>query len=176
MTPLVRDVPTPVTAGILLALTAVLLGFGLGGLFGAFEDPIMKRLDDSGTAVLETAYKGDPEAKEAVVKKSWTYLKRAHMHGGAIGAAALSASLLLVLMTRLDLLAQLSSASFGAGALVYSVFWLLAGFMAPGLGSTGAAKKALEFVAIPGAGLSILGLLGTIVCVLRERFAPAPKA
>ena len=176
MPPLVRDVPKLVTAGILLSLAAILLGFGLGGAFGAFEEPIKKRLDDSGTAVLETAYKGDPAAKDAVVKKSWTYLIRAHLHGGAIGTAALSASLLLILLCRLDLLAQLSSASFGAGALVYSIFWLSAGLMAPGLGGTGAAKKALEFLAIPGAGLALMGLLGTMACVLRERLAPTPQA
>lgn len=176
MTPLVRDVPKLVTAGICLALTAVLLGFGIGGAFGAFEDPIKARLDASGTAVLETAYKGDPAAKDAVVKKSWSYLIRAHLHGGAIGTAALAATTLLILLTRLDLAAQLSSAAFGAGALLYSLFWLLAGFTAPGLGSTGAAKKALEFVAVPGAGLALLGLLGTFFCIVRERVAPAPKA
>ena len=64
MSPLVRDVPAPVFAGICLALTAILFGFGLGGAFGAVEDSIKKRLDDSGTAALETAYHGDVAAKD----------------------------------------------------------------------------------------------------------------
>lgn len=176
MPPLVREVPKLVTVGICLALTSILFGFGLGGAFGAVEDSIKKQLDASGTSVLETAYRGDPAAKDAVVKKSFEYLIRAHLHGGAIGTAALTATLLLILLCRLDLAAQLSSASFGAGALVYSVFWLAAGFSAPGLGSTGAAKESLKFLAVPGAGLSILGLCGTIFCVVRERLRPAVRA
>ncbi len=176
MPPLVRDVPMPVTVGICLALSSILFGFGLGGAFGDVEDSIKKRLDDSGTSVLETAYRGDVAAKDAVVKKSFDYLVRAHLHGGAIGTAALASSLLLILLTRLDLAAQLSSLSFGAGALLYALFWFLAAFAAPGLGSTGAAKKSLEFVAVPGAGLAILGLCGTFFCLLRERLAPPPAA
>lgn len=176
MPPLVRDVPKLITLGICLALTSILFGFGLGGAFGAIEDSIKKRLDASGTAVLDTAYRGDVSAKDAVVKKSFEYLIRAHLHGGAIGTAALTATLVLVLLCRLDLAAQLSSASFGAGALVYSFFWLVAGFSAPGLGGTGAAKESLQFLAVPGAGLAIMGLSGTIFCVLRERIFTGSRA
>jgi hypothetical protein len=161
-------VPRPVALGAVFALLSVLSGFVIGGVFGAKEEALKGRLESSGQAVLETVYKGDAAAKDAVVKKSWQYLLRAHLHGGAIGAAALGAIALLVLLCRLDLLAQASALSFGLGGLVYSTFWLLAGFAAPGLGSTGAAKQALELVAVPGAGLTLLGAAGTLVCVLRD--------
>jgi hypothetical protein len=148
----------PVAAGLILALSAILLGFGLGGAFGAVESSIKGRLDAS--------YAGDPASKEAVVKKSWEYLQRAHLHGGAIGTAALSSITLLIVLGRSGLVAQWSSAAFGAGALIYSLFWLFAGLKAPGLGSTGAAKEALKFMAVPGAGLCMAGLLGTIASVV----------
>lgn len=164
----VPPVPKTVAAGAALALCAVLFGFVLGGVFGGAEDAVKKRLDASGSAALETVYKGDVAAKDAVVKKSFDYLVRAHLHGGAIGAAALASIGALALFTRLDLIARLSALSFGAGAMIYSFFWLLAGFKAPGLGGTGAAKEALQFVAIPGAGLALLGAAGTLFSVVKD--------
>ncbi len=110
------------------------------------------------------------------MKKSWVYLKRAHLHGGAIGAAALGAISVLILLCPLGLVARLSALALGAGALVYAVFWLLAGLTAPGVGSTGAAKEALSYLALPGAGLCLLGLIGTIVSVVKASFFTAPKS
>lgn len=161
-----RSMPKSIAAGTCLSLLAILFGFSLGGAFGVIEDSIKKRLDDSGSVVLQSVYEGDVAAKDAVVKKSWDYLKRAHMHGGAIGTAALASIAILILVCRLGLVAQLSALALGSGALLYSLFWLLAGFMAPGMGSTSAAKESLWLMAIPGAGLSIVGLCGTIFCVV----------
>jgi hypothetical protein len=166
-----RRIPKAVSLGAVFALLAVLFGFGIGGAFGAFESQMRNNLKERGDAVLETVYKGDGAAKDAVVAKSWSYMKRAHLHGGGIGAAALGAIAALVLLTQLGTLAKISSVSFGLGALLYSVFWLWAGFLAPGLGSTDAAKEALSFIAIPGAGLSIFGVVGTIVAVAKDAFA-----
>lgn len=163
-----RPLPKPVALGATCALLSVIFGFMLGGAFGGAEDKVKGKLEASGQAALETVYKGDAAAKDAVVKKSWTYLIRAHLHGGAIGAAALGGIAILVLMTRLDAVAQYSALAFGLGGLIYSLFWLAAGLKAPGLGSTGAAKEALRFIAIPGAGLSILGAIGTLACVIRD--------
>ncbi|MEO8479049.1 MAG: hypothetical protein ABI542_05390 [Gemmatimonadota bacterium] len=164
-----RPIPTLFRAGILLALGAILLGFVLGGAFGAFEDVVKGRLADSGNAALATVYHGDVAAKDAVVNKSWTYLQRAHMHGGAIGTAALAAIAILLLTTRAGRIARFSAVAFGAGALIYAVFWLVTGFSAPGIGSTGAAKEAFKWLALPGAGLAMIGVLGTMVAVWVER-------
>lgn len=164
----VDPIPKPFSVGILLALLAILLGFGLGGVFGAAEDQMKQVLESSGTAVLDTVYHGDVAKKDAVVAKSWEYLQRAHLHGGAIGTAAMAAIAVLLLLSRRGLLACLSALAFGAGALLYSTFWLWAAWKAPGLGSTGAAKEALEFIAVPGAGLSMLGAAGTLLVVARD--------
>jgi len=155
----------PLLPGAILALTAILFGFLLGSLFGAVEHTIKGASAD---AVFDTVYDGDQAQRDEVVAKSWSYLKRAHLHGGAIGAVALAAIVLLGLMGSVGVLERVSSLALGGGALLYAVFWLIAGFMAPGLGSTGEAKEALEFLAIPSAGLCLLGIAGTLVSTLRN--------
>ncbi len=176
MTTAPHAVARPLAAGLLLAFTTILFGFALGGAFGAVEAPIKKRLETSGTAVLDTVYKGDVAAKDAVVKKSWEYLQRAHLHGGAIGTAAAVAILALILLCPPRPLEKASALAFGAGGLLYSTFWLVAGLKAPGMGSTGLAKESLSFMAIPGAGLCLLGLLGTMVCVAKATLFPPKTA
>ncbi len=89
------------------------------------------------------------------------------MHGGAIGSAGVAVILSLIVLCRLNLVAQMSALAFGLGAVVYPVFWLVAGFIAPGMGSTGDAKEVLDFLAIPGAGLTLAGLCGAIYCIIR---------
>jgi len=160
----------PLAPGIILALLSIGSGFLLGGLFGAVEDSIKGHLRSSADAVFETVYEGDAAKRDAVVAKSWTYLKRAHLHGGAIGSAALASIVLLGLMGGAGLLERGSALAFGGGALLYATFWLAAGLTAPSVGSTGEAKEALGFLAIPGAGLCLLGVGGTLLSVLKRLF------
>jgi len=162
----------PLRVGILLALLGIALGFGLGGAFGAVEDSIKGHLDAEGRAVMDSAYGGDEAAMQAVTAKSWIYLKRAHMHGGAIGSAALALMLLLSMLERSSVALRSGvSTALGIGALGYPIFWLLAGLSAPSLGGTGAAKQSLEWLAVPTAGLLLAGLLGVIVLFVMETFA-----
>jgi hypothetical protein len=160
----------PFAPGIVLALLSILFGFLLGGAFGAVEDSLKGRLRSSADTVGESVYRGDTEKRDAVVQKSWAYMKRAHLHGGAIGSAALASILLMALMGSPGVLEKGAAAAFGAGALLYSLFWLAAGLSAPALGSTDDAKEGLAYLAIPGAGLSILGLIGTLVSTLKSVF------
>ncbi len=152
--------------GLFLALAAILFGFVLGGAFGAAEDSLKGHLRASADAVFDTVYESSEEKRDAVVSKSWTYTKRAHLHGGAIGSAALSSILLLALLGNPGLREKVSAIAFGAGSLIYSVFWIAAGLTAPSLGSTGEAKEALGYLAIPGAGLCLVGLLGTLLSAI----------
>jgi len=169
-----RPVPDlrPLGPGIVLALLSIAFGFVLGGLFGAAEHEVKTHLRSSADAVFETVYHGDSSKRDAVVSKSWSYMKRAHLHGGAIGAAALASILSLGLFGGSGLLDKISAAAFGGGALIYSIFWLAAALLAPTVGSTGEAKEALGFLAIPGAGLCLFGIVGTLFSVSRQWIAP----
>ncbi len=164
--------------GAALGLTAIVLGFGLGGAFGAAEDAIKARLKASAERahavyLAKAAAEKDPEAaaladSKKILERSWTYLQRAHLHAGALGTVALAASLLLGQLTAAWWLRQLASLCLGVGSVLYPLFWMLAAFRAPGLGSTGAAKDSLSWLALPGAGLCVIGAVLALLLVLRE--------
>jgi hypothetical protein len=155
----VRERLRPLAPGLVLALLTLCFGFGLGGAFGAIEDSLKEGLSSRGESVLDTAYGGDRAKMDAVVNQSWVYYKRAHLHANGLGTSALACILLLSLLGRPGTLERAGAGAFGLGALLYSIFWLMAGASAPGLGSTGAAKESLGWIAIPGSGLCIAGLL-----------------
>ena len=84
--------------GLAVAVLTVLFGFVMGGVFGLNEDLIKDRLAGSAAAVTSTVYGGDPAAAEPIVAKSWEYMQRAHLHGGAIGTAAIGMILVMLLV------------------------------------------------------------------------------
>jgi hypothetical protein len=164
--------------GVLFACLSVAFGFTLGALFGAVEESLKGHLKAEGEAVLATRYGGDATQLKPVLDKSWVYLQRAHLHGGGIGSVALALCLLLAaLPSRSARLRPLAALLAGLGALGYAVYWLLAGLRAPGLGSTGAAKASLEWLAIPTSAMAIAGLVLTLLLVLASLFGRArPEA
>ena len=117
------------------------LRFRNGGIFGLNEDLIKDRLAASAAAVTATVYHGDAAAAEPVIAKSWDYMQRAHLHGGAIGTAAIGMIVMLLLIGATPRTIRVLSLALGAGALGYSLFWVWAGFIAPGLGSTAPRKS-----------------------------------
>ena len=153
--------------GLTLALFTVLFGFAMGGIFGLNEGMIKGRLADSAAAVTTTVYEGDVAAAEPVLAKSWAYMQRAHLHAGAIGTAAIGMILVLLLIGTTRSTMRVLSLALGAGGLGYSVFWMWAGFIAPGLGSTGAAKESLRWLAMPSAGAVMLAAAAVVVLCVR---------
>jgi hypothetical protein len=156
-----------VRIGVLLSLLTLLFGFALGVLFGAIEGKIKGHLKKEAQAVSDTVYKGDSVKMEKIVDKSWTYLKRAHLHANGLGAISLAVILLLMFMQAALILKKLTAIFLGLGSFGYSLFWMFAALKAPGLGSTGAAKEALSFLAIPSAGMCIIGLISVLIIVLK---------
>jgi hypothetical protein len=142
--------------GLAVAVFTVLFGFAMGGIFGLNEDVIKDRLAASAAAVTATAYNGDVTTAEPVIAKSWEYMQRAHLHGGAIGTAAIGMIVVLMLVGTAPRTMRILSLALGIGGLGYSVFWMWAGFIAPGLGSTGAAKESLRWLAMPSSGAVML--------------------
>lgn len=174
-TPVVRVTPValrkalplrPALPGLAFAVFAVLFGFLLGGVFGLNEAVIKDRLAASAAAVTTTVYNGDAAAAEPVVAKSWDYMQRAHLHGGAMGTAAIGMIVVLLLIGTSPRVTRVLSLALGLGALGYAVFWMWAGFRAPGLGSTGAAKESLRWLAMPSSGAVMLATVAVaFLCV-----------
>ena len=163
----------PVLPGLLLAVLTLLFGFGLGGVFGLNEDAIKSRLATSAESARVSVYQGDDAKIKAVLDKSWVYMQRAHLHAGSLGATAVALIVVVVLLGTGPGASAAISLALGAGGLGYSVFWLWAGFRAPGLGSTGAAKETLSWLAIPSSGLVVAATLAvavlTILALARRR-------
>ncbi|MEZ0335228.1 MAG: hypothetical protein ACAI18_14555 [Gemmatimonadales bacterium] len=153
--------------GLAVAVFTVLFGFTMGGLFGLNEEIIKGRLAASASAVTATVYQGDAAAAEPVLVKSWDYMQRAHLHGGAIGTAAIGLIVVMLLIGTTPRTTRVLSLALGLGALGYSVFWMWAGFLAPGLGSTGAAKESLQWLAMPSAGAVMLATATVAVLCVR---------
>ncbi len=162
----------PVLPGLLLAALTLLLGFLLGVVFGLNEDLIKSRLSASATAAADAVYQQDAAAMKAVTDKSWTYMQRSHLHAGSLGTTSVALTLVLVLIGTGARLASAISVALGAGSLGYSIFWVWAGFRAPALGSTGAAKESLSWLAIPSAGLVVAATCAVAVLIgmaMREK-------
>ena len=149
--------------GLLCAIATLLFGYAMGVVFGLNEDLIKSRLAASADAVSTTVYHGDSAAANAVVSKSWTYMQRAHLHAGGLGSAAIGVTLLIVMLGASTMWTRLVSIGLGAGAFGYSLFWMWAGFRAPALGSTDAAKESLAWLAIPSTGAIVIATAAAAV-------------
>jgi len=154
------------SAGLLLAVLTLLFGQGMGIVFGLNEDAIKSRLKMSAAEVRDTTYKGDDAAIKAVLDKSWAYMQRAHLHAGGLGTTALGLIILLCLLGTSRRVTVALGVALGAGGFGYSFYWMWAGFRAPGLGSTGAAKESLKWLAMPSSGAFVLATVAVLVLLI----------
>lgn len=155
----------------MLAICTIVLGQGMGIVFGLNEDLIKSRLIADAAEVQATLYKDDKDASKAVIDKSWKYMQRAHLHAGGMGTNATALIVVLCLVGASRRVITLISLALGAGGLGYSIFWLWAGFRAPGLGGTGAAKESLKWLAMPSAGGFVLATVAVLIVVIAWMFA-----
>jgi len=157
---------THIKIGMVLALMAVLFGGSLGLSFGCCEHSIKSMIKEKAANVLTEKYGGKQELADKVIKKSWVYVKRAHFHSQTMGVIAIVFSLLIAWL-KFPPQAQFGiSFLSGLGSLGYGFFWLFSALLAPGLGSTGAAKEAVEVIALGSAGsfyIATLGLFGFLI-------------
>ncbi len=167
-TPSTRDFSSNLRAaslGLLFSILTILFGQGMGIAFGLNEDLIKDRLKADAVEVQETKYNNDKAAIKAVTDKSWSYMKRAHLHAGGMGTTAVALIIVLCLIGASRKVTMVSSLLLGVGGLGYSIFWMWAGFRAPGLGSTGAAKESLEWLAMPTSGGFVVASVAVFVLV-----------
>jgi len=162
----IRSQLHPALPGMFFAVITLLFGFGVGIIFGLNEDLIKDKLRSSAVEVKESVYLGDPSAMQPILDKSWTYMKRAHLHAGGLGATSIGLILLVCHLGTLPVVSRSISLALGLGSLGYSVFWLWAGFRAPVLGSTGAAKESLKWLAMPTSGAVVVATAAVAVLLL----------
>ncbi len=152
-----------VTVGIILVLTALLLGESHGLAFGAREDAIKNYLLNSSKAAVGAAGSSEEITKRA--KTGWKYLKRGHMHFMGLGAVAMVLCIFIGHSPSRPIVKYGASSAVGFGALIYPLFWTFVSLRVPELGKS-AAKESLELMALAGAGIGLIGLIATIVIAL----------
>lgn len=155
-----------VLPGLVLAVATLLFGFLLGVVFGLNEESIKSRLRDAAATSSAAVYQQDPTAVKAVLDKSWVYMQRAHLHAGSLGTAAIALTVVVALLGTGARVAMAISVALGAGGLGYAVYWVWAGFRAPALGGTSAAKESLAWLAIPSSGLFVAGTFAVGVLLI----------
>lgn len=143
--------------GILVAMMAILFGGALGISFGGWEGEIKGYLKSEAHSVSHEKYESQEEMNK-VIKKSWVYIKRAHLHSQTMGVIAIVFSLVAALF-QINVFIQMAVSMLGGiGSLGYGFFWLLAGLLAPSMGGTHEAKEAVGVIAqISGASFIIAG-------------------
>lgn len=176
MTDSFRSAFRPALPGVFFSVLTLLFGFGMGIVFGVNEDAVKSRLKADAEAVKATAYKGDDAAVKLVLERAWTYMKRAHLHAGGLGAAGLVLALVVVALGAGAGATRWISLALGVGGLGYSIYWMWAGFRAPGLGGTGPAKESLKWLAMPTSGAVLLATIAVAWLVLAALRRPAADA
>ena len=167
---------THIRYGIAVALVAILFGGLLGLSFGCCEDSIKGNLRASADAVLDKHYGGDTNKSVSTVKKSWVYFKRAHLHSQTMGIIAIVFALLTALLNFQPKFQLGISLLSGLGSLGYGVFWLLAALLAPGMGSTHAAKEAVSLIAQLSGGAFFVSGVALFFLALYKMFIQDRKA
>lgn len=153
----------PVALGILLSLSALLLGEMHGMSFGAKEDAIKDHFKV--TAEANATALGSPEKVERAMEDSWKYLRRAHEHYMGLGAVGMVLCIFVLLSPARDIHKTIITTAVGFSALAYPLFWTLTALKTSAMGGH-AAKESLALLAQAGAGAGFLGLLGVIAVVL----------
>ena len=161
--------------GLIFAILTLLFGQGLGIVFGVNEDGIKQRLNTSAVEVKDTVYNSDETLIKPVLDKSWTYMKRAHLHSGGMGTTAVTLIILLCLVSSSQKVLVLNSLALGFGGFGYSLFWMWAGFRAPSLGGTSAAKESLNWLAVPSSGMFVFATLVVLIVTLSFVFQKKPN-
>jgi hypothetical protein len=149
----------PVAIGLIFALLSLFCGMLHGMAFGAKEESIKASLRD--VAKSSPALSGSKKKVKKAVRSGWKYLKRAHEHFMGLGTAGLALIIFIAISPAKDIIKTAVSTIVGAGMFLYPLFWTLTGIKTAEVGAH-AAKESLELLAQAGAGLSFIGLLGTI--------------
>jgi hypothetical protein len=163
--------------GLLLSLGTLLLGFGLGIVFGAAERPLRASLTQLAEESIATTPPpdGPSTSVEARVEKAWTFLRRSHLHAGAMATTSIALISLAPLLGGHVRVRRMISSLLGLGSLGYSVFLIAAALRTPVMGDPLAAKESLRWLAMPSAGVYVIAVLVFTLLATRWVFQGAGR-
>lgn len=161
-----------IKVGLVLVLMTLFFGYALGPIFGVLENDIKSYIQQEAVKNLETAYNNDQAKLKKITLKSWTYIKRGHFHANGIGTTAIALTLFLLIIETSLLKKKIAVFLMGFGGLFYSLCWTIAGLNAPALGSTGAAKAQLVYLATPAATMATVGIFYSMFLIIQAAMKP----
>ncbi len=139
-----------VKLGLLIALTGLLFGIGMGVAFGVFEDGFKDYVSQGIAAAAPELHDGKSQSK------IWRYAQRAHFHSAAIA----SFSLILIIITAFSNLRRgmkpLVSLLIGL-AWLYALSWFAKFYYGPALGRDAASHHVVTQV------LALIGIAGLLL-------------
>jgi hypothetical protein len=145
--------------GLSLSIITILLGFIIGAAMGGAEEQIKDYWKASADQVISTVYNNDHQKVATIIDKSWTSLKRAHIHAAAIGSTTLILIYILSCLTLSNIYKQIISLFLGIGSVGYSLAWLYTAFKLPIVGSIPATKASIHILAASSIGMLLLGTI-----------------
>ena len=157
----------PIRWGLVLCVATILFSFVLGASMGANENFFRNDFKQTIKANAAKVYGNDKVKMDRADERAWTYVKRAHMHAAGVGPIGI---VLLAPLPFLGIPARLQgliAVGYGLGAFFYPMSWLIAGYRIPALGSTGAAKESIAWLAQPAVGLLILAAIVMLALYIR---------
>lgn len=135
-----------------LVILSILFGTGLGMFFGIGEDKIKAHLEEGlakNSTLTNLLFEKQSAEREKLKTKSWSYIQRAHLHGGGISALSLGLLFILSALPLSALIKNLLGLLLALGTIAYPIFWLMSGLYAPQFG-TSLAKEKFELLASGG--------------------------
>ncbi|HZW07059.1 MAG TPA: hypothetical protein VFF65_08035, partial [Phycisphaerales bacterium] len=142
--------------GLLLSMGTLLGGFGLGVVFGAFEQPLRAELTGLATESIAADPGAPSYSAESRVEKAWTFLRRSHLHANGMATTSLILIGLTPMLGAARRTQRVISSLLGMGSAGYAAFLVVAAFRTPVMGDPVIAKESLKWLAMPAAGVYII--------------------
>jgi len=142
--------------GLLLSMATLLGGFGLGVVFGAFEQPLRAELAELATESIAADPGLTSSSPETRVEKAWTFLRRSHLHANGMATTSLILIGLTPLLGAARRTQRAIASLLGLGSAGYAAFLVAAAFRTPVTGDPVMAKESLRWLAMPAAGVYII--------------------
>ena len=164
--------------GVFFATLTLLFSYSLGMYYGIANDSI-KAQRKATVKVHAEDFKNNAKKMDGAIETSSKYMKRAHLHGGAIGAGTLALCLALGLFVKnifgfsegfTNNIKTLLSIALGLGGTLYSVYWLVVSYGVLEVADKHEVKEAYAWMVYLGAGPMYLATLATTILILLNCF------
>lgn len=158
---MLKEAMAPVIPGLLFSFLAIVVGTGLGMVFGVYEDQIKDGLVADVKAHPQI-HEQTPDNIKKQVGDGWRDIQRAHFHAQGLGALGVGIIVVLGLTWVSASVKKWLALATGVGALLYPFCWLLMGLRIGSMGKQ-AAHASVDWLAAVSIPLFFGGMMLTLL-------------